>query len=308
MTTKKKLVFTTCILSVFSIIMAIFFNYVFHFEFWTNFSFAIFGSALLGFIMSLVEYRVERKRALEEYYLNSSKLINIFSKAKYFISIAPSELLINYYNELANSNPMFNANDNSSAKEDLFEFMHNIWINTIDIPEPDFSDFEKQEFDKFTENIKKELIETVSSYITISETDLSQLEMAYGNLDFLFGNRKLRAKVFSDIHKPLQEYKKYIDEKVYHFRGFMNSQYNNFGVIIKLIDDIQLKYFKIINTSDEYMFRITVYKDFLDKITDNTNWLKCKIYHQNHSEDKHTPLIGYQEMLKLKSIIVKNVR
>ena len=39
-------------------------------------SMAIFGGAALGFIMSLTEYYVERRKAMEEFWLQATKVLN----------------------------------------------------------------------------------------------------------------------------------------------------------------------------------------------------------------------------------------
>lgn len=45
-------------------------------------------------------------------------------------------------------------------------------------------------------------------YIVASKIDLEDLSNAYGNLDFLFGNKKTRLAAFELIYSKLQEYRK----------------------------------------------------------------------------------------------------
>lgn len=62
MRAKKYLVITTAIISIIAFMEAFVFEYCFSgMSFWVNLSFAILGSSSLGFIMSLVEYLVERR-------------------------------------------------------------------------------------------------------------------------------------------------------------------------------------------------------------------------------------------------------
>ena len=69
---------------------------------------AVFGSALLGFIMSLVEYFSERKKAMEQFWIEA-KLAQ-FRKAEY-IYFDESEKIVtgciaeNYYNKRAKELP-----------------------------------------------------------------------------------------------------------------------------------------------------------------------------------------------------------
>jgi len=63
---------------------------------------AIFGSALLGLIMSLVEYFSERKKAMEQFWIEAKRVLAQFRKAKYIYFDEPEEIVIgciaeNYY-------------------------------------------------------------------------------------------------------------------------------------------------------------------------------------------------------------------
>lgn len=67
---------------------------------------AIFGSALLGLIMSLVEYFSERKKAMEQFWIEAKRVLAQFRKAKYIYFDEPEEIVIgciaeNYYNKRA---------------------------------------------------------------------------------------------------------------------------------------------------------------------------------------------------------------
>lgn len=51
---------------------------------WYDYSMAIFGSALLGLIMSITEYFVERRRAMETFLRASRKVLSKLRKIEYF--------------------------------------------------------------------------------------------------------------------------------------------------------------------------------------------------------------------------------
>lgn len=61
---------------------------------------AIFGSALLGLIMSLVEYFSERKKAMEQFWIEAKRVLAQFRKAKYIYFDEPEEIVIGCINEL----------------------------------------------------------------------------------------------------------------------------------------------------------------------------------------------------------------
>lgn len=56
-------------------------------------SMALLGSAVLGFIMSLTEYYVEKRKAMEEFWLQSNKTLKELRKIKYLELDAPVELI-----------------------------------------------------------------------------------------------------------------------------------------------------------------------------------------------------------------------
>lgn len=64
---------------------------------------AILGSALLGFIMSLTEYFVEKQKSMEEFWLQATKVLKELRKIKYLDFDAPAELVLNALQE-ENSN------------------------------------------------------------------------------------------------------------------------------------------------------------------------------------------------------------
>ena len=74
MKSKKWLTIITLFMSILSLIVACLIgkdsNCIFY-----DISMALLGSAVLGFIMSLTEYYVEKRKAMEEFWLQSSKIL-----------------------------------------------------------------------------------------------------------------------------------------------------------------------------------------------------------------------------------------
>lgn len=71
---------------------------------------AVFGSALLGFIMSLVEYFSERKKAMEQFWIEAKRVLAQFRKAEYIYfdeleKIVTGCIAENYYNKRAKELP-----------------------------------------------------------------------------------------------------------------------------------------------------------------------------------------------------------
>lgn len=77
-------------------------------------SMAIFGGAALGFIMSLTEYYVERRKAMEEFWLQATKVLNELKKIKYLDVDAPINLIVDAIHE-----------DDSNALKEKFHLLSN---------------------------------------------------------------------------------------------------------------------------------------------------------------------------------------
>lgn len=289
MKAKKWLVIVTFLATIISLAGAFCFNYCCKYmEFWVNLSFAIFGSAALGLLMSLVEYFAAKRDALERYYRAADNLYKIYSKAQYFIVYEPLELVKAYFSE---TRSIFN--ESFPAKNALFEYMNAKWKMTVDIPEPEYSQFAQQEFDCVVATYRDQLVRTMETYILIADQSKWELESAYGELDFLISNGSLRGEIYNRIHSPIQEYYKFIAEKAYHFRSFMQAKNGNVAAMIGFVDEIQQKYYKTDIRVDQNGKMIIVYRQFIDELDNQLRWLLSRINREEYVPCKAEPYLGY---------------
>ena len=289
MKAKKWLVIVTFLATIISLAGAFCFNFVCKYmEFWVNLSFAIFGSAALGFLMSLVEYFAAKRDALERYYRAADKLYKIYAKAQYFVVHEPLELVEAYFSE---TRSIFNTS--FPAKKALFEYMNAKWKMTVDIPEPEYSQFAQLEFDRIVATYREQLEKTMEAYVSIAEQSQWELDSTYGELDFLISNRLLRGEIFNRIHSPIQEYGKFIAEKAFHFRGFMQAENGNVATMIGFVDEIQQKYYKTDIRVDQNGKMIIVYRQFIDELDNQLRWLLSRINGEEYVPCKAEPYLGY---------------
>lgn len=302
MKAKKRLIIVTGILSAFSLILAALFSFIksdslnSSLKFWTNFSFAVFGSALLGFIMSIVEYTVEKQRALEEYYLEADRIINAIARVDYFAFYDPKEYLIDFFKP----EHKLLGSKSSEERESKLLFQHKkaIWEKTLDIPEPTFTEYINKQFDDDVNGYLCSLNKCINSYVELSNLDLSLLERAYGAIDFIFGNNSFRRPIFERIHRPLQKYMEEITEKAFHFRTYLKAEYGNTRVVIELIDEIQRHYFDYKEKGDQYTKEVTVYRKYVDKMRKDLEWLRSKIYRESSDSRNDEPFFRYTQVLQ----------
>ena len=98
MKAKKWLTVITLIVSILSLVAAFVIgkdsNCIFY-----DVSMALLGSAVLGFIMSITEYYVERRKAMEEFWNQAINILKELRKIKHLDLDAPADLIIEAFGE-----------------------------------------------------------------------------------------------------------------------------------------------------------------------------------------------------------------
>lgn len=309
MKAKKRLVIATIIASGISILLAILFQFFFPgigrcgevSVFIVNFSFAVFGSAILGFIMSLVEYFVSKKHALENYYLESLKVYNIFAKIEFLLITEPKELLMEYFsNEMLDG---FLSKRNSIEDDKLYDYMKTIWQNTVDIPDPEFSGFAIESFNGYIESFIERLTICMDSYIDIATKKISSLDTAYAEFDFLFFNKRFRKRIYKEIHVPVFEHKRMIEENAFHFRTYKKAKNGNTAVMIDLLDELQQRFFTVDKKTDEYFEIYIVHSSFIDNMDNKLEKLRCRINQEKFMPITHYAYLQYRKRIKAQNEI-----
>lgn len=295
MRSKKWLVIITGIISIVTVVCAYWFCDVVDNEFLKNFFFAIMGSALLGVIMSLTEYYVARKQALENYYLTAYDILKEIMKVEYFFADEPMDLIESYFHEEQDNRHMrvIGKESEDTAKSNLLNCMLAKWKKTDDIPEDIFLEYAEQKFATQVTDYQRNMITAMESYVEVSQVDIRPLENAYGELDFFFANRTLRKDIYEGIHTALRNYKHETAQKAYHFNLHLSKKSDNFAVLIGMVDELQKMYFSVDDQSDGNYSVITIRRSFADSIDDKIEKLRCKIYKQKYHNTEHFPVAEY---------------
>lgn len=126
MKAKKWLTIITMIVSVLSLVVAFVIgkcsNCIYY-----DISMALLGSAVLGFIMSLTEYYVERRKAMEEFWVQAIKILRKLREIEHLDLDAPLGLIIEAFRE-ERSNELFH---NLAISPDDKEIKHEAKNNLI---------------------------------------------------------------------------------------------------------------------------------------------------------------------------------
>ena len=287
MKTKKWVTFITAGISAISLICAIVATCpCVNLPLMYDISMAIFGSALLGFIMSLIEYFAERRKAMESFLSAAYKVDVQLRKIKLLKLDQPQDLILDCIAE-EQHNKQWGKCDVETAKALGIEAVHkkrDAYIAWIQENEP-MSFSESDDIESILIQIYNERIEDYSNmfmkymdmYIVASKIDLEDLSNAYGNLDFLFGIRTIRLAAVKSIYSQLQEYCNKINLEVYLF-NMIKDEKGSFGVCCKKIMELNDFFFVTETTQDDGREWTVIYQRKLDDISDRMEEFRSKIY------------------------------
>ena len=91
---KKWLTIITAVCSICSIAIALLFKDCTNYKFIYDIALAVFGSGLLGFLMSLIEYFVQRRYSMEEFWYEAQKALKQLRACKPIVTDAPLDLIL----------------------------------------------------------------------------------------------------------------------------------------------------------------------------------------------------------------------
>lgn len=260
-------------------------------------SMAIFGGAALGFIMSLTEYYVERRKAMKEFWLQATKVLNELKKIKYLDVDAPINLIVDAIHE-DDSNALKEkfhllSNDEKisvNAKENLISW----YKENIPIPFDENTDDNKKLTHLYDSNMagyKEVFLKCMDSYREASMVELGNLDNAYGNLDFIIANKCIRQKAYEQIYDKLRKIVYQFRNEVYHF-NLLKDGNGNFPVCILKVSELNQKYFLSKEENLQGYTNVSIFQNVFDDIDASLEKFRCKIYRIEYVEPKAIPVFG----------------
>lgn len=91
-------------------------------------------------------------------------------------------------------------------------------------------------FDRF--EYSDDIERSIDSVLQIKQFDYLPLDNAYGDMDFLFGDKKKRKYIYNKIYKPILDCRDLITEKAFHFTEYKKAANGNKKVMKIFVDDI----------------------------------------------------------------------
>ena len=251
---------------------------------WYDILLALFGSAVLGFIMSLTEYFSARRYAMESFWNEAFDCMNKLRKIKFYLPDEPTALIQDCLSEQSLNEwnvPLGNAKETKAREALISHTSHYIPAES--------NDYEKELDDWFDAVIQKNiklLEECTASYIHfVDNFDLGNLGNAYGRMDFLFANPSIRQSAYDKILKAMRDIRDQVTNKASHFR-LVNTGGGNLRVCINQLLELNDLLFRFdrLGANDE---SVSVYRKAVDELDDNLELFRAKIYNKKPDLIKH---------------------
>ncbi len=285
---------------------------VFHFNFCRlklgyDIALAIFGSAVLGFIMSFIEYLAEREKAMATFWQEAQAILREFRKLKPLCVDEPEELLLASFAEEESNKEVDQYSKHAagllrlSKKHDSRSNMM-AWLEENEYMSFDeYDDVDSILLELYNKRIKseyKKIESAFKAYVDFSEISLTNLDNAYGNLDFMFDNMKIRKRAYDMIFNRMRSIRNLVAEKAYFFRLYPERK-GSFVNCAKKVFELNRQFFVY---KDEQVGENTfkfIYQQAFDEIEDELEAFRVKIYLKSENETKeHYPVVGSMVMFE----------
>lgn len=260
-------------------------------------SMALLGSAVLGFIMSITEYYVERRKAMEEFWIQAINILKELRKIKHLDLNAPTDLIIEAFGEERSNewNQMFSLlSDKNGIQHKAKDSLISWYEENIPLPFDGNTDIEKELEELYQskmESYKNSFMHCMSAYQLASSVELGTLDNAYGNLDFIIANRSIRKKAHDSIYDKIRKIVIQFRTETHRFNLLKDGE-GNFPVCAMKVLDLDKEYFLSKEVTEHGYTHTLTYQNVFDDIDASLEKFRCKIYRTKYIEPKREPISG----------------
>ena len=256
---------------------------------------ALLGSAVLGFIMSITEYYVERRKAMEEFWVQANNILKELRKIKHLDLDAPTDLIIEAFEEERSNewNQMFSLlSEDKEIQHKAKDSLISWYEENIPLPFNENTDVDKELEELYQsemESHQKKIMHCIDGYQLASSVELGALDNAYDNLDFIFANKCIRKKAYDSIYDKIRKIVIQLKTEAYHFNLLKDGK-GNFPVCATKTSDLDKKYFLSKEVTEHGYTHTLVYQNIFDDINASLEEFRCKIYRTNYEAPKSEPI------------------
>ena len=146
----------------------------------------------------------------------------------------------------------------------------------------------KKCYENEIEEEKKKAIEIINIYIELSHINWKELDNAYGRLEFLFGNSKIRKNTYEKIVNLIRNIINKICQEAYHFELWKKGQ-GNFVVCVNKVLELNDIFFESKISEYEGITSESIYQTEFDDIEESLETFRTKIYWSSKKDkvDRH---------------------
>ena len=253
---------------------------------------AIFGSSILGCIMSFVEYFSERERAMGQFYQEAIRILAKFRKAKPLQLTEPEELIRNcIFEKMKNDDYVSFGMDDEVQYTEKVKYLE--WLKKY---KPEIfigagADEEKIYQTKI-EEAETVIKDCIYNYSKLAHISFAKLDSAYGNLDFLVANHTIRMKAYNEIFDKMRSIRNEIFLANTHFELWKHGK-GNFVFCTDKVIEINKKLFIEEKSEEENVVSVSIYQKEFDDIEESLEKFRRKIYWgRSKDEVKRYPVSG----------------
>lgn len=273
----KWLTIVTAICTVVSFFIILCFQHA-NFKLIYDLALAVFGSALLGFVMSLIQYSAAKHNAMESFWDEAEKILSLLRKIKYLDLDAPFELVKNCFLEEQKNG--FAELIDSGIEENAKNAFISWYEETTPMPWDENDDIEAKLDEVYRtqmEVYREKIMKCIDSYVDAAGIDLGTLNNTYGNLDFIFANNSIRKKAYADVYQRIRDCCEVLLAECYHF-SLLKSNKGNFAVCAYKAHEICEQLFDVQLTERNGYPTKSVFQKRFDDIDQALEDFRCRIY------------------------------
>lgn len=237
-------------------------------------SLAIIGSAVLGFLYSLVEYYDSKRLILEKIDNLSWKIKTKIELIRPFTPFEPIDLLIKCFNEESNNEFKRKVEidcDDNAKQAFISHLVQNGHITAEIVSEyeekcEDFYDFKMKKY-------KCEIEKIMRSYIELSKLRVDELTEAFKSLNYVFGFQKYNY-IENEIIQPILSIMDSIRASTFHFEEYFSSKDKSVAPCLLKLNELQVALFESTKTYENHIITTTIKPMFTSKLEASINHLK----------------------------------
>lgn len=254
-----------------------------------------------GFIMSLVEYFTERRKAMEQFWIEARCVLVQFRKAKHIQFDEPEYIVVsciaeNYENKLVQECDPTIARFLGRVESHENQSKYIQWMEEHEAMSFSENDDISEIFDKIyvsrMESYEDLIKNVIENYIELSQISLSELDSAYGNLNFIFANKSIRLKAYNEIYDKIRTIRNKILMEAFHF-NLWKEEKGNFVVCMNKAIDISKTLFSVEKTKKNHFESVCIYQKQFDDVEESLESFRTKIYFKTKKEPiERVPVSG----------------